>query len=79
MLCCFSCVQFFATPWTVAHHAPLSKELSRQEYWSWLPFSSPGHIPNPDIEPGFLTVQADSLPSAPPGKPNYFCWWVLNS
>ena len=45
-----NCVQFFATPWTVAHQAPLSLGFSRQEYWSWLSFPSPGDLPNPGIE-----------------------------
>ena len=45
-------VWFFVTPWTVAHQAPLSMEFSRQEYWSRLPFPSPGDLPNPRIEPG---------------------------
>ena len=62
-------VQFFATPWTVAHKAPQSMEFSRQEYWSGLPFPSPGDLPNPGMEPGSPTLQADSLPSEPPGKP----------
>jgi len=48
-----SCVQFFGTPWTVAHQAPLSMEFPRQEYWSKLPFSSPGYLPEPGIEPMF--------------------------
>ena len=48
---------------------PLSMEFSRQEYWSELPFPSPGHLPNPGIEPGSPTLQADSLPSEPQGKP----------
>ena len=47
-----SCVQFFVTPWTVAHQARLSKGFSRQEYWSGLPFPPPGDLPNQDIEPG---------------------------
>ena len=42
-------VQLFVTPWTVAHQAPLSMEFSRQEYWSGLPFSPPGDLPNPGI------------------------------
>ena len=50
-----------ATPWTVAHQAPLSMGLSRQEYWSGLPFSSPGDLPNPQIEPGSPALQAESL------------------
>ena len=44
-------------------------EFSRQEYWSGLPFSSPGDLPNPGIEPGSPALQADFLPSEPPGKP----------
>ena len=59
----------FATPWTVARQIPLSMGFSRQEYWSGLQFSSPEDLPNPGIEPGSTTVQADSLPSEPPGKP----------
>ena len=47
----------------------LSMGFSRQEYWSGLPFSSPGDLPNPEIEPGSPALQADSLPSEPPGKP----------
>ena len=39
-----SYVQFFVTPWTVAHQAPLSMEFSRQEYWSGVPFTTPGHL-----------------------------------
>ena len=61
-------VWLFVTPWTVAHQAPLSMEFSRQEYWSGLPFPSPGDLPNSGIEPGLLTLQADSLPTEPPGK-----------
>ena len=56
------------TPWTVAGQAPLSMEFSRQEYWSGLPFSSPGDLPDPGIEPGCPALEADSLPSEPPGK-----------
>ena len=62
-------VQFFATPQTVACQAPLSMGFSRQEYWSGLPFTSPGDLPNPAIEPRSPPLQADSLPSEPPGKP----------
>ena len=57
------------TLWTVAHQAPQSMEFSRQEYWSGLPFPSPGDLPNPGIEPGSPALQADALPSEPPGKP----------
>ena len=44
-------VRLFVTPWTVAHQAPLSMGFSRQEYWSGLPFPSPGDLPDPGIEP----------------------------
>ena len=53
MLVVQSC-RLFATPWTAAHRAPLFKRFSRQEYWSGLPFPSPGNLPNPGIEPGLL-------------------------
>ena len=53
----------FVTPWTVAPEATLSMGFSRQEYWSGLPFPSPGDIPNPGAEPGSPELQADSLPS----------------
>ena len=59
----------FATPWTVACQAPLSMGFSRQEYWSGLPFPSPGDLPDPGIKPGFLIFRADSLRPEPPGKP----------
>ena len=59
----------FATPWTVAHQAPLSIGFSRQEYWSGLPCPPPGDIPNPGIEPRSPTLQAESLLSETPGKP----------
>ena len=47
-----SLVRLFATPWTAAYQAPLSMQFSRQEYWSGLPFPSPGDLPDPGIEPG---------------------------
>ena len=55
-------VQLSVTPWTVARQAPLSMEFSRQDYWSGLPFPSPGDLPDPGIEPGSPALQADSLP-----------------
>ena len=61
-------VRLFVTPWTVAHQASPSMEFSRHEYWSGLPFPSPGDLPDPGIEPGSPTLQADALPSEPPGK-----------
>ena len=66
-----SCVQLFATPWTVALQSPPSMEFSRQEYWSGLPFPSPGDLPDPGIKPGSSTLQTDALPSEPPGSPSY--------
>ena len=62
-------VQLFATPWSVAHQAPQSMVFSRQEYWSGLSFPSPEDLPDPGIELGSPTLQADALPSEPPGKP----------
>ena len=56
-----SCVRLFATPWTVAYQASLSMGFSTQEYWSGLPFPSPGDLPDPGIEPGSPTMQADAL------------------
>ena len=67
--CVLSGVQLFEIPWTLTVQAPLSTELSRQEYWSELLFPSPGDLPNPEIEPRSPALQADSLPSEPPGKP----------
>ena len=62
-----SCPRLFATLWTC--EAPLSMKFSRQEYWSGLPFPSPGDLPNPGIEPGSPALQADALSSEPPRKP----------
>ena len=77
------------SPWTVAHQAPLSMGFSRPEYWSGLPFPSPGHLPNSGIEPGSPELQADSLLSEPPGKSLKYlmlckcyvnsCWLMTNS
>ena len=58
---CFVCVCIlFVMPWTTAHLAPLSMEFSRQEYWSGLPFSSPGDLPDAGIEPQSPVLQAVS-------------------
>ena len=64
----FSFVWLFATPWTVPCQAPQSMGFSRQEYWSGLPWPSPGDLPNPGIKPSSPALQAGSLPSKPPGK-----------
>ena len=61
-------VRLFVIPWTVVHQASLSMGFSRQEYWSRLPFPSPGDLPDPGIEPRSPALQADALPSEPPGK-----------
>ena len=61
-------VQLFGTPWTGARQAPLSMGFPRQEYWSGLPFPSPGDLPDPGMEPESPELQADSLPSEPAGK-----------
>ena len=62
-------IRLFATPWTVAYQAPPSIEFSRQEYWTGLPLPSPGDLPDPGMKPGSPALQADILPSEPPGKP----------
>ena len=62
-------VRLFATSWTVAHQVSLSMGFSRQEYWSGLPFPSPGDLPKGGIKLGTPVLQEDSLPLAPPGKP----------
>ena len=70
----FSHVQLFVTLWTAAHQPPLSMGFSGKKYWSGLPLSPPGDLPDPGIElvrPGSPALQADSLPAEPLGKP-YF-------
>ena len=64
-------VRLLVIPRTVALQALLSMGFSRQEYWSGLPFPSPGHLPDPGIEPQSPALQAVSLLSEPPGKPLY--------
>ena len=59
-----------ATPQSTACQAPLSMEFPKQEYWSGLPFPSPGNLLDPGIESRSPALQADALPSEPPGKPN---------
>ena len=58
MLSHFSHVSLFATLWIIAFQAPLSIEFSRQEYWSGLPYSPPGNLPNPGLEPEFPVIPA---------------------
>ena len=65
----FSHVRLFAIPWTVVYQASLSMGFSRQEYWSRLPFPSPGDLPDPRMEPRSPALQAEASPSEPSGKP----------
>ena len=73
-------VRLFVTLWTVARQAPLSTGFSRQEYWSGLPFPSPGDLPDPGIKPGSPALEANALTSEPPRKPaqshrKHQFWW----
>ena len=75
-------VRLFVALWTVAYQASPSMEFSRQKYWSGWPFPSPGDLPDPGIKPRSPGLQADALPSEPPGKPpnniyiyNIKYWW----
>ena len=67
--CLLSHVRLFATLWTIALQAPPSMGFSRQEYRSGLPFPLPGDLPDPGIKPESPSLQADSLLSDLPGKP----------
>ena len=70
-LCMFSHVRLFVTPWTVSHRLLL--ELSRQEYWSGLPFPTPGKLPDSEIESTSLASPAlagEFFTTVPPGKSN---------
>ena len=66
-----SCLQLSVTPLCVALQAPLSRGFSRREDWSGLPVPSPGDLPDPGMEPGSPTLEADSLLSKPLQKPHY--------
>ena len=79
-------VRLFATLWSVAHQVPLSMGFSRQEYWSGLPFPSPGDLPDPGIKPQSPALEADALTSESPGKPltnwpsfSLLVWGVVDS
>ena len=72
-VCTLNHVQLFATLWTVACQAPLSMEFPRQEYWSGLPFPSPGDLPDPGIKPtslASLALAGGFFATEPPGKPH---------
>ena len=76
-LCVFSHVWLFATSWTVASQAPLSLEFSRQEYWSGLPFTTPGDLPNPGIDlASFVSpsLVGRFLPLGHLGSPHFITW-----
>ena len=70
--CACSVMSGSVTPWTVARQAPLSLGFSRQEYWSGLPFPSPGDLPDPGIKPTFPAWQVDSLSLSHLGSPIVF-------
>ena len=77
-VCALSQVRLFAPPWTVAQQAPPSREFFRQEYWSGLPFPTPGDLPDPGIEPASLAFPALAgglFTSTPPRKPS----WLLGT
>ena len=68
----FSCVQLYATPWTIDHQSPLFMEFSKQEYQSGWPCPPTGDLSNPGIEPGSPALQADSLPLSHQGSRQSF-------
>ena len=73
-VCILSHIRLCATPWTVVCHASLSMRFSRQDYWSGLPFSHPGDLPDPGIEPASpaspVLAGGFSFTTEPPGKPH---------
>ena len=73
-------VRLLVTPWTAVCQAPLSMGFSRQEYWTRLPFPSPGDLPNPGIQPRSPALPADSLPTELQGKlfPTKTCCSQIN-
>ena len=85
VLSCFSYVQLFVTPWTVACHISLSMEFFRQEYWCGFPFPPPGDLPNPGIKPISPlspVLLMDSLHLNRRGRTtvsdNYSNFWLVN-
>ena len=69
----------FETPWTIALQTPLSMGFPKQKYWSGLPFSSPGDLPGPGIEPTSPALQVDSLPLSHPRSPYIYAAKLLQS
>ena len=74
----FHHVQFFVTPSTIAHQAPLFMGFSQQEYWHRLPCPPLGELPNPGTKPTSPALQVDSLLAEPRGKPQYNCYEAKN-
>ena len=72
-------VQLFATPWTVAHQAPLSMGFPRQEYWSGLPWPSPGDLPHPGIKAISHALAGGFFTTEPAGKPNTYLVVLLKN
>ena len=74
-------VQRFATPWAVAHQVPLFMEFSSREYWSGLPFPTPGDLPDSGIEPSSLAslvLAGGFFTTEPPGKPTHILLQCIN-
>ena len=67
----------FVTQWTVAPQIPLSMGFPREGYWSRLPFSSPGDLPDPEIEPMFPALAGRFFTTVPPGKPLHMISYLL--
>ena len=67
------CLVAKSNPWTVAHQAPLSMRFPRQEYWSGLPFPSPGNLPNLVIQPASPALAGGFFTTEPPEKPSSQC------
>ena len=76
-MCMLSHVQLFVTPWIVAWQVSLSMGLSQQEYWSGLPFPSPGDLPDPGIKPASPALAGIFFIAKPPGKPHEAYSWVF--
>ena len=80
-VCALSCVWLFATPWTVAHQAPLSMGFSRPEDQSGLPFPTPGGLPDPGLEPtslGSPGLAGRLFTTVPPGMPSiHLIKWIF--
>ena len=72
-------LRLFATPWSVPHQAPLSMGFSRQEYWSGLPFPSPGNLPDSGVKPESPALEGGFLTTEPPGKCPRFTLLIIEN